>query len=70
MEQLDYQGKSEEPVWTAFSRKLVDYAQKASRTADVLHDATMLCVARIESVVFMTSRIAVILAEELKQPQA
>jgi len=59
MEQLDYQGKSEEPVWTAFSRKLVDYAQKASRTADVLHDATMLCVARIESVVLMTSRIAI-----------
>jgi hypothetical protein len=70
VEQLDYQGKSEESRWTAFHRESLGYAQKASRTAGVLHDATMLCVARIESVVLMTSRIAVILAEELKQPQA
>ena len=70
MEQLGYQGKSKELPWSAFHRESLGYAQKASRAADFLHDATMLCVARIESVVFMTSRIAAILAEELKQPQA
>jgi len=69
MEQLDYQGKSKRIALECFHRESLGHAQKASRAADVLHDATKLCVARIESFVLMTLRMAVILAEELKQPQ-
>src|SRR5882762_7413622 len=42
-----------------FSAGIGPLRSKARQTAGVLHDATMLCVARIESVVLMTSRIAI-----------